>query len=158
MRDKRAKDLSIQSRPLPAMDFLSKLMAKALSDCAKNRLRFKHRVYKLSAWSAGDLKDEMMLLRNLPYYLRKLIIEKNAVGKEYQSTNDERKFIEFQIANEAIIAELRTLRDERAKDLSIQREPLPAPDFFSKLIAKGLSDCAKNRLRFKQRIQPWHGP
>ncbi|KAG5869367.1 hypothetical protein JTB14_021971 [Gonioctena quinquepunctata] len=73
----------------------------------------------------------------LPYYPQKFIIEKNAVRKEYQGTNDERKFKEFQIIDEAIIAELRTLRDERAKDLSIQRRS---------------SDYAKNRLRFKQRV------
>ncbi|KAG5869366.1 hypothetical protein JTB14_021970 [Gonioctena quinquepunctata] len=58
------------------------------------------------------------------------------MGTKYQGTNDERKFIELQIINKAIIAELRTLRDEHAKDLSYQRRPLPAPDFLSKFIVK----------------------
>ncbi|KAG5868894.1 hypothetical protein JTB14_013960 [Gonioctena quinquepunctata] len=88
---------------------------------------------------------------DLPYYLRNLIIEKNAVGKEYQDTNDERKLIEFQLMNKAIIAELRTLRNERAEDLSIQRR---SPDLLSKYIADTISDCAKIRLRFQTtRIQ-----
>ncbi|KAG5869364.1 hypothetical protein JTB14_021968 [Gonioctena quinquepunctata] len=57
--------------------------------------------------------------------------------------------MEFQKIHKAIIAELRTLRDERAKDWSTQRKPLPAPDFISKVIAKAISDCPKNRLRFQ---------
>ncbi|KAG5870951.1 hypothetical protein JTB14_037376 [Gonioctena quinquepunctata] len=61
------------------------------------------------------------------------------MGKDYQGTNDETKFI-FQIINEDGIAEVGTLRDERAKDLNIQR--------------KSHCDWAKNRIRFQTtRIQ-----
>ncbi|KAG5893871.1 hypothetical protein JTB14_005328 [Gonioctena quinquepunctata] len=49
------------------------------------------------------------------------------------------------------MAELRTLRDERAEDLSIQRRP---SGFLSKYIADAISDCANIRLGFQTtRIQ-----
>ncbi|KAG5898677.1 hypothetical protein JTB14_030627 [Gonioctena quinquepunctata] len=80
---------------------------------------------------------------DLPSYLRNLISEKNIVGKEYQDTTDERKLIEFQLMNKAIIAELRALR---AADLSIRGR---SPDLLSKYIADTISESAKIRLRFQ---------